>query len=71
MLRFGGFHASADLRVVGPQFERAAVAQARELSIARANGDVAGPNQESNVGETLEGLIQDCLLYTSPSPRDS
>ncbi len=59
MLRFSGFQSSADLRVVGSLFEGATVAQARELRIARAQGDVAGSHQESNVGEAFEGLIQD------------
>ena len=40
--------------------------QGRNLDGTAATGQVDAPNEEA----AAESLINNCLLYTSPSPRD-
>ena len=40
-------------------------------SAAQAQAPIQAPNVTVTVGAKLQEQVEDCLLYTSPSPRDS
>ena len=39
-------------------------------ALAGCTGDPDGGGNDEFDAETLQGMIEACLLYTSPSPRD-
>ena len=42
-----------------------------DLSVAGASDDLDDTINYGEVTELVAGIIQNCLLYTSPSPRDN
>ena len=65
--------ASTDEQKLSPA-EKAKLAAAKKAEAAKKAGPVGDPlvdNEDGTITDPNSGLTWNCLLYTSPSPRDA